>query len=316
MSRFLAYAELKMKKTVLLSVALLASFPAHAQPKLIQAHSGSPPPTCTGGYVGPGDLSASPAITWGGLRAYSCAVAGLQANAAILCTPADVACETESLAQNGNLALGTIGATCNTSVNICTVKQLYKQSSGAGGDFVQNTILDRPTFDPSCAENGGHPCWRWPNARTTQGLTATIPATAPPYTFSVAGSVGSFNFGRFIGAAAQANPITIYTNSGNSEINADCNGSDVSNGTALSTGTFYGIIGDFTGVHTVSVVNSGFGAVGACGSTTSTSLVIGNDVGASVVPPTGAGMETGMWPGLSGTEQANIIANQRAYGGF
>lgn len=106
--------------------------------------------TSCAGYVGPGDINAY--VEWVGLRAYSCAQAAAHANVIQLCAQVDTTCaaaEIETAATNGTLSLGTIGAACNNSTNICIVPTLYQQAPGGSGcNIIQATGGQRPTFIP------------------------------------------------------------------------------------------------------------------------------------------------------------------------
>lgn len=144
----------------LLAILLLAPLPAAAQfggGMWAAPQSAS----CTGGYVGLGDVQAS-WFSWGGLRAFSCATAGTKA--AQLClrsTPAT--CQDINTLANGNFDTASAATFCATP---CDVATLYDKS-GNGRDLTQATATERPQYTTSAI--GSLPCMTLP--------AGTLPAT-------------------------------------------------------------------------------------------------------------------------------------------
>ena len=143
-------------------------------------------------YVGPGDIVAS-ATAWYGLRGYKSGYTGKSIN---LCTPADAACEDESIGSNGKLVLGATGQTCNNSSTKCIIKTWYDQT-GNGNNLTQATAADQATF-----------------VVPGQGTACTL-QTLPCATFAAGqfNTVANFNGGADI---AQPYSFSIFANSSNS----------------------------------------------------------------------------------------------------
>lgn len=269
--------------------------------------------TCTGGYQGPGDVKATATVGWG-LRAYNCATAGAQVAAVILCTPLDAACETENVNPAGDLALGTVGATCNITSVICTAKTLIDQPGGGAHNITNATIANRPAFVPACV--GSRPCLSLVST-SSQTLCGTIPTIAQPLGMSAVATFSSASFGRIISTftAATTEP-DMFWNPTSNQLTFNAGGSSFNLTGTPGTSGFFAIQASFQGSGSGAIINGTSGGASLGTTSTSTSVCVGSTTN-GLAFATEKFTEGYIWPAaFGGSEATNMQSNERAYWGF
>lgn len=283
---------------------------AHAQ--MLQTIVNFGPPRVLS-YIGPGD-KFSGAAGWWGFRAYNAAYAAAGGNAIILCTPADAACETETVGANGKLVLGTVGATCNNVSTICTIKELFDQS-GNSANCTQATIASRPTFvvnDVSSLPGmhfGGSAFY----ACSPTVVTASSPATTIAQIISLPNVSTVYTIAGW-GPFPRGNGLERFLTM-NSTGPIWCVGLDGScPGTLTATTSPASLAAGYDGSNLQFNLN-GTTASTSVGSlnTSSGNFFIGATPPGNVQPLTGDLGEVGLWNSYNATNIANVISNMQGF---
>lgn len=158
-----------------------------------------------GGYTGPGDTATY--VAWGGTYAYNAATRGTKA--VRLCKPSDSTCDdVNSDATTGIVPNPTIGGTpCGTGGDLCTVRCVYDQASGANTyDWCQSTEAQRVTWVVNCSGLTGMNCFR--SSTSTRAYTSAANWTqAQPITMTTVSK-------RNTGVAATVVEMQIYDGNG------------------------------------------------------------------------------------------------------
>lgn len=289
---------------------VLVPFGAWAQVSLTGAGLGSSPAAA---YAGPNDVVAG-AQVWYGLRAVSNAAAVAHKSAIVLCTALDAACETETLATSGAVSLGTVGATCNNTTVICTIKEWFDQIGAL--HLIQTTIANRATFKINCVGS-------------TQPCAVFVKANAPTYTLGTGLSLAqpmTYSWVAIRTGSTASDSGTIATlGSGTAASDAFFNAANTLTMYAGSNGTITGATESVW--HTEQSVYNGASSKmcldGTCFSPsvnpgtggTGTPISFGSFLAGNYLD--GMMNEGGIWNvGFTPTQAANMNTNQKTYWGY
>lgn len=300
-----------MKYVVFLLILCLPAV-LHAQVgQLPGGYAGSRLKTTSGpspSYTGPGDVVSGASHFWG-LEAYNAAYAtGSNPAFTYSCPGGSPSSGTINILTTGYADAATLAAACGANTITATFSDQI-------GSTTFDTIHGTVTVVLNC--QGTHPCWKV-NPSACAYTSGTITQTAP-YTLMLSGAItASSSASQRVFGGDSGGSQNLYVNS--SQLLGVTGGTSLLSASALSTNTFYSMIGVVNGASGAVSLNGATPTTGNTGSNGFSALgfqLSGNSTSSCSNSIAMEALSWGMWPSaLNSTQMGALATQERANWGY